>query len=71
MIVKNKIYSFVVGENWLYAKTLNLEPPPAKYAYSIAFIPLLASSVLSCQHIPCADPFRAATFHVVDFSVEE
>ena len=27
--------------------------------------------MLLCQHILCADPFRAATFHVADFSDDE
>ena len=27
--------------------------------------------MLLCQHIPCADPFWAATFHVADFSDDD
>ena len=27
--------------------------------------------MLFCQHIPCADPFQAATYYVADFPGEE
>ena len=70
-IVVNKIYSIVVGKNQLYAKTLTVEPPPAKYACSDSCYSVHCSMVLFCQHIPCADPFRAAMYYVADFSDED
>ena len=41
--------------------------PPAIYACSDSIILFIALYVLLCQHIPCADPFRAATFMLQTF----
>ena len=46
---------------------LNLEPPPAKYACSDSIILFITLYVLHCQHIPCAEPFRAATLMLQTF----
>ena len=50
---------------------ITIEPPPAIYACSDNIYSVHCSTVLYCQHIPCADPFRAATYHVAEFSDEE
>ena len=36
---------------------ISIQPPLAKYAYSVSIISVHCSTVLHCQHIPCADPF--------------
>ena len=71
MIVKY-IYSFVVGKKLAFRQNiLTLQPPPAIYACSDSNYSVHYSLVLHCQHIPCADPFWAATYHVANFSDDE
>ena len=50
---------------------ITIEPPPAIYACSVSIYLVHCSTVLFCQHIPCAGPFRDVTFYVADFSDEE
>ena len=54
-LVVNRIYSFVVGKKQLYAK-LNLEPPPAKYAYRDRHSHYYYM-VWICQYIQCTGKF--------------
>ena len=68
---KIKIYSFVGGKNWLLAKTINHRAFHQPNMHVVIALFCSCSTVLLCQHIPCADPFRAATYYVVDFSDEE
>ena len=41
------------------------------YMHVVIALFCFCSTVLYCQHIPCAGPFRAATYYVADFSDEE
>ena len=59
------------GKLALRKNYITIEPPPAIYACSVSIYLVHCSKVLYCQHIPCADPFRAATYYVADFSDEE
>ena len=57
------MHSFAVGKNWLYAKTLTLQPPPAKYACSCR---LCSSLLLQCEIASTLNvlTYMAATSHV-------
>ena len=46
---------------------VTIEPPPAVHACSDSIYSVHCLIVLYCQHIPCADPFWAATLMLQTF----
>lgn len=72
MIVGNKIYSAVVGKNWLFAKHINhTASTSAKYACSDSIILFITLLCYIASIFRCVDPFSKVTYHVADFADDE